>query len=262
MPQAASYSLHVRRPVRLRRRRWVLPFFKAALFLLLVSGSGYAIHHYAIASPRFQVRHVRVEGAKALSSEEVLRAAHITEDDNLLFLNTTTIASKVEQLPYVRQCAVFRAYPDTLILRLQERSPKAILVVENHAFELDGGGKVLRELSAQLAAGLPLITNVPGLTAVETGQELDSPALKAAIKLWDTLSATPILKELKLSEISAESPDTLRVIFDQIPFEVVWGRGDLPLQAARFYALWKERGPQLTCKEVLDLRFDENIVCR
>lgn len=241
-------------------RAWSL--LKSISILSILAGGAYAVTLYVSESPRFQVRHIQVEGVHTLRPEDIVAAAGIRSTDNLLLLDIAGIRRRIKALPYVKHCEVFRAYPDTALLRIEERSAKAILLVENHAFELDEEGIVLRELSAKLAAGFPIITNVPGVAFPSEGQRLDAPALLAALKLWDALKDSPVVQELTLSEISAESEDQLRVFFDELPFETIWGRSDFEAEVLRFSVLWREKQGQLPCKESLDMRFDENLVCR
>lgn len=247
---------------RQRRRNFLWRMVKSAAILCILAGGAYAVTMYVAESPRFQVRNIQVEGVRTLRPQDIVTAAGVHSTDNLLFLDIAGIRNRVRSLPYVKRCEVFRAYPDTALIRVEERSAKVILLVENHAFELDEEGIVLRELSAQIAAGFPIITNVPGIAFPGEGQRLDAPALLAAMKLWDALKDSPVMQELTVSEISAESEDQLRVFFDEIPFETIWGRTDFAAEVLRFSVLWREKNGQLPCKESLDMRYDEDLVCR
>jgi len=246
---------------RQRRLQFAWRMMKSAVILSILAGGAYAVTAYVAESPRFQVRNIRVEGAHTLRPEDIVTAAGVRNTDNLLFLDIAGIRNRVKALPYVKRCEVFRAYPDTALIRIEERSAKALLLAENHAFELDEDGIVLRELSAQLAAGFPSITNVPGIAFPSEGQRLEAPALLAALKLWEALKNSPVMQELTISEISAESQDQLRVFFDELPFETIWGRSDFEAEVLRFSVLWREKKGQFPCKESLDMRYDADLVC-
>jgi cell division septal protein FtsQ len=253
-----------RKPYRpVSRLRQATVFLSKVLILLSLAGGGtYAFGRYIVESPRFLVRSINVEGENILQEEEILRAAGITTQDNLLLFPLDEVRDRVVAMPYVATCKIERGYPDSVVIRLVERIAAAVLMVENRAYEIDVEGNVLREVASYAPSALPLITNLPELSAVSAGQRLEQPALRMAMALWDTLRTSPLVEQLSLSEISAQGPEDLRVFFDELNYETRWGRSDFSEQSERLLALWHEKGGALPCKDYLDLRFDENLVCR
>jgi cell division protein FtsQ len=253
-----------RRRGAIRRRRvyLLLTAVKAVVFFTLLSGIGYAFYQYVGESPRFLVRSIRVEGATVLSPEAIRAAAGVTAVDNLLMFDAERIRKRVEAMPYVRNCQVERGYPDQVIIRVEERAPEATILVHNCGFEVDSDGMVLRELDGFGPHTGPLITNVADVGFVEVGSRLDNPALKAALDVWHAFSNVPVSNQMKLSEIVARSPSDLSMFCDDVPFEIKWGRTDFEGQAKRLDILWREKGGKLGCKEYLDLRFDNDVVCK
>lgn len=233
------------------------------LFALVAGGMVRAFSVYVIESPRFQVKNIRVMGANFLKEEAVINAAGIHTGDNLLMSDSERIRSQVEKVPYVRRCEVQRVYPDmVIVIHVEERCPVATLLVNSRAFELDAEGMALRELELRDHPVGPLITNIPGVEVVELGQKIDNPSLKAALQVWEAFQTDPLADELNMSEISAPSPNEIATYFDEVAFEVRWGRGDFKREARNFDILWHEKGGKMPCAEYLDLRFDDDVVCR
>lgn len=68
--------------------------------------------------------------------------------------------------------------------------------------------------------------------------------------------------QVNVSEISAARANEILMYCEELPFEIRWGRGDPVAQAERLDFLWNAKGGHLECAEYLDLRFDNDLVCR
>jgi len=247
---------------RQRRRRWLTIVLQIVVVLVLVSGTAYAFYHYVIESPRFQVKRISIEGTDVLSPEAVRAVAGITERHNLLFFDAGEVRERIEAMPCVRGCEIQRAYPDLVIIRIRERVPLATLLLNNHAFELDEEAVVLREIDSLAPHVGPLVTGVTALGLVEPGQRLEHPAVLNALAVWQAFCTQPLSRDLRVSELCSPKANAIAMICDEAPFEIRWGRGDFVRQAKRLNVLWREKGGALPCLEYLDLRFDEDLVCK
>ncbi|MBI2435671.1 MAG: FtsQ-type POTRA domain-containing protein [Candidatus Hydrogenedentes bacterium] len=245
-----------------RRRRAILYFLELLICFGLLGSFGYAFSSYVYESDRFMVQHVRVEGANALREESILEVADIRSDDNLLLTECEAVRRRVEAMSYVKSCTVQRLYPDTIVIRIQERIPSAVLMLNNHLYEIDAEGVVLRALDDYAENNGPLITNLAGLTAVEIGQRLDTPALLEALQLWAAFQTVPLSQRLKVSELSAPAANDIAMFCEEVPFAIKWGRTDYLRQAQLLDIWWNQMGGKLPCKEYLDLRFGDDLVCK
>ncbi len=252
-------------PGRLTRRqgrsRWVR-WGEMACGLLVLGALALGTYKYILEPSTLRVKHVIFKGNNVLPGQQLLEAAHITEADTVLSVKPEQVRQRLMALPYVKSCRVDRAYPSTIVIDVTERVPVAALMVNNRVYEVDRDGMVLREVPPLAPPNGPLVTNLPNLGAVTEGQMVKNPALDKALMLWDAFSADPLAKELTLSEISAQTESMLYMYFNELPFETRWGRSDFATQVHRFDLLWREKGGKLPCIEYLDLRFDNNIVCK
>lgn len=228
---------------------------------ILVGGAAGVI--YLPRTPFFTVREITFENLHVLSETDIREAAGITVDDNILSLDADTVQARVETLPYVKRCDVTKGIRERKVhLRIVERKAAATIMLNNHLFEVDQELVVLRELSPFALQTGPLITNLPNITVPESGRAIESPELKAALELWRVFQTLPFSGDLTLSELSAESPTDLRMFFEELPYEIRWGRSDFETQAKRLAILWEERGGFIPCEYYLDLRFDANLACK
>lgn len=262
MPQTV-YPTPARRTRPRRRGRTIII---ALLKVLIIGGTfaslAYGVAHYVIYSPRYKVNRIAVEGANLIPVPDIVDASGVSSGDNLITLDTKAVEERVKKIPYVHTCQVERSYPDRVVIKVSERHPGAMVLVNNHAFEIDDECVVLGPLNPLEPYSGPTITNLPDITAVERGQRIESPALRTALDVWKAFSKVPMSQQVKLSEIAASSPDHISMILDGVPFEIIWGRSDFNTQARRLDTLWQQSGGTLPCKQSLSLQFDADLVCR
>ncbi len=233
-----------------------------AFCIVVISTFVLVFRAYLRKSDQFAVKWVQVEGADELRPDEISRQSAITTADNLLFLDTEAAMRRVESAPYVRSCRLERVFPDKVILAVEERKPVATLLENNHMFEMDREGVLLKELAAGEPHCGPLITNVPDLTAVEAGMCLDNAVVQSALSVWDAFSRVSMAEHVTVSELAAFDVSEIVMYCDQVPCEIRWGRGDFEKQAQRLDILWRELDGAFGCKEYLDLRFGADLVCK
>ncbi len=262
MTTTHAYPVRVRRSA--RRSFWTA-LNKAAgfAFLLgLIAAAVIGARHYAMESPAFRVQAVRIEGAEWLNEAYILEQSLVTQEDNLLLLDASSVEANVCRIPYVRTCAVSRIFPDTLVIRITERKPGATLLAHNRAFEIDEDGVVLRELSIRESHPGPLISCVPNLAVVEPGQRIEEPALRAALEVWKTFTASEAAKGLTVSEIAAVSASDLRMYCDELSYEIRWRAEEIDKQVKRLALTWETKGRPALSNEYVDLRFGRDVACK
>ncbi len=235
--------------------QWVL-----SIGLLVALCAGF--YRYLHTSPVFAVQWIRVERTHVLDPQVVLQASGITTANNLFSLDLPTTRKAVEALPYVKTCGIDRVFPNKVVLVVTERTPVATLLWNSRSFELDAEAVVLRELMPDAEHPGPLITNVGGLDSPELGMCLrETPAIKA-LEVWQAFMRTPVAQAIAASELAAFSDNEIIMFCDELPFEIRWGRDDAASQARRLNILWSEKRGEIHCKEYLDLRFGDDLICK
>ncbi|MBN2308785.1 MAG: FtsQ-type POTRA domain-containing protein [Candidatus Hydrogenedentes bacterium] len=242
-------------------RRW-RPLLKAAAVLALLGAFGAGFAWYILQSPFLLVETIYVKDAHALAETEIVEVSGISNEDNILLLDTDAIGERICAMPYVRACTVARMWPDCVLITVTERVAVATLVNRNIYYEIDADAVVLRQLEPDAPHPGPLITQVAGLGSIEPGQELEQPALRRAIEVWHAFSGISMARDVTVSEIAALEPNDIRMYCDELSYELRWGLGNFARQARRLDILWKEKGGELGCTEYLELRFDQDLACK
>jgi len=251
------------RRTRIRRvlRLLALVPLLAALIAALSQGS-VALALYVQESPDLYLRTVRVEGLRRLDELDIVRQAGVSMNDHILHVDAAAITERLLENPYIRSAEVSRVFPDMLTIRIRERLPEATLLSNNRSFVVDRDGVVLRELHMFEPHRGPLITEVPGLDVIEVGDRIEQPELRRAMDVLDAFEETEMAQGVTIAEVAARSERDIRMYCDELTFEIRWGGGDLPRQAARLDALWRYHDGRLAFNEYCDLRFGREVACR
>lgn len=165
-----------------RRRRAVEREQKRRLLLRLSAvGILIAVVWAAFFSPLLRVNEVRVVGAERTSLDDVVAAAALGQDENLLLLSTSEVADRVSALPWVRSVDVDRILPGTVRIKLSERRAAMVLSLGAARWTIDATGRVLG--SGAKGRRLPVLAGVQVAT-VEPGVRLRTTEAQAALAVW------------------------------------------------------------------------------
>ncbi|MFP4499726.1 MAG: cell division protein FtsQ/DivIB [Candidatus Hydrogenedentota bacterium] len=262
MARAKRKQTFRRRKVHSQRRRVAAYLIEIAVCLIVVMGVGLAFYRFVRESEHFLVRTLRIEGMQQLDEERVRAVAGVTSSDNLFTLDIAAVRARVEAIPLVKRCEVIRVFPDVVRIRFTERTPVATVLINSRLFEVDGEGVIVREVDTLAPHEGPFITNVPGLAYAELGDQLEHAALREALRVYEAFRGISVAQEVTVSEIAAMSRDEIRMFCDNLGFEIRWGRTNPMRQAQNLDVFWRAKAGQIECNQYVDLRFDNEVVCR
>jgi cell division protein FtsQ len=147
---------------RLQARR-VLAIFANLVLVAVLGVSALWAWRHARENVRFAVQRVEITGVVHSSRSEVEDVARTYRGVNLFRLDIENVRRGFAQLPWVQRAAVEKKLPDTLLVRLSERTPVALLAEEGRFHYVDAEGTVFAELTPEIGnRDLPLISNAAG----------------------------------------------------------------------------------------------------
>lgn len=128
-------------------------------------------------SPLFRVAEVTVAGTEGERAAEVVAAAGVPADANLLFVDLAAVVARVRRLPWVADAGIARTPPATLEVTVTVREPVLVLRLRDSSWLVDGqatlvGGGALDGL-ARLDA--------PDTALPSVGRPVDDPLVRAAL---------------------------------------------------------------------------------
>ena len=182
-----------------------------AVILMLALGFGAWV---VLNSAFFEVRDVRVVGARSLSADEIRGLAGIRSGANLILLPLDDVAARVERHPWVLDAQVERDLPTTAVIKVIERRPGGWVEDPNGMAVIAGDGTVLERVS-EAPAQLPDIGD--SATALGVGERAAIPGetLRVAASMGGPLRRQVASLELEGSEIIARLREGGTVLYGE-----------------------------------------------
>lgn len=186
---------HARGRISSRATRWlvVAAVTAAAVALVLVSRSSL-----------LDARSVRVGGASHLSRAEILAAAEVSRDANVLWLDEGEAERRLESEPWIQDAAVRAELPWTIEITVRERTPVAVASDGIRSILVAGDGTLLG--AAERSSGLVQI-DLPSTTTGDRADELAAAAGRAVGAMSEAVRG-------RLSSVEIASDGTLQLRVD------------------------------------------------
>ncbi|MBI5577013.1 MAG: FtsQ-type POTRA domain-containing protein [Deltaproteobacteria bacterium] len=137
--------------------RQVLPVAAALLAVVLVTAAGAAVYSWLGHSRLFAVREIDLNRCDYVTREEVSGMLSGVPQGNIWALSSQDIGRRLQTHPWVRSVAVRKAFPDRLVVRIEERHPVAMINLDA-LYYVDEQGKIFKRLSSYDRKNFPILT--------------------------------------------------------------------------------------------------------
>jgi cell division protein FtsQ len=217
----------------------------AAAFVLLLLKQGHAF---------FQVREIRVCGAALLAQDEIIARAGLRQGMSMLMVREKEAARRLLSLPAVRSASVYRRFPHTLDIVLDEREPAAYLPDWGGFWVIDRDGIVFERWPAARES-LPVVTGISEQPVL--GAPLLYPATAEALSRF--LQALALVPELEIAEFNLG--DALNLVMYTIDGREI-RLGGVEQMEQKLFLVWQSL-PYLTAagrSGVIDVRSGDRLV--
>ncbi|MFH2126745.1 MAG: FtsQ-type POTRA domain-containing protein [Pseudomonadota bacterium] len=209
------------------------------------------------------VQRAVVQGTGHLSRLDILSAAEVGSDSNLLALPVGKIAERVRAIPWVEQAEVSRRLPDTVVIRVTERRPMLMALVEGRLFYLDEN---LRPISVHRRRALPDMPVITGLSRADLAQPDDEvlSLVEAVKQLLAVLPPADLAPGGRLSEVHLDRVWGLSLVFNDTAPVVRLGFKDYSRRLARLEQVRGDlaRRGELERARLIDLESWRRVVVR
>jgi cell division protein FtsQ len=194
------------RRARRRRLRTALPWL-AVLLVLAVVGVGAGVVY---GTSLLGVSTVLVEGNHDVPADDVRLAVAVPAGTPLARVDPGAAARRVRRLPPILRATVRRVWPHTLIVRVVERTPVAVVPLLGGFSLLDATGVPFRQLGERP-------TDLPLVRLVQPGPQDETTRAALAV-----LAALPPALLGPLVELVAEAPARIRLELSDERI-IIWG---------------------------------------
>jgi len=214
------------------------------------------VRDFFLYHPYFSVQEIQVRGGEKIGGSEIVAMAGLTHGMSIWKIDSEGIEGKVGRHPWVKHVLVRREFPHRVVIEVEERSPKAVVIM-GKLYYVDAEGFVFKEVGEGERADFPLLT---GLRQAE----LAARAYSARQKIQEALRLADLMRRssLPLSEIHFNSGGGI-VIYPMaysIALHFGWGDWDEKIKRLqRILEVWNGRENRLA---TLDLRFRDQVVAQ
>jgi cell division septal protein FtsQ len=166
------------------------------IFVCVLAVVAVALLLWLRSSAVFAVERVSVPVTHHVTQEQVAAAVSPARGVSLLKLSTGSIEKNLKALPYLRSIHVYRQFPNSLQIRLEEYEPVARLrTADGKGWLVADDGRLLEKVGLQGASPLPLIVAAGQFAAQEGG------TVPQAV-----VAALPVVLMLQKPEVGATLP--------------------------------------------------------
>jgi len=116
----------------------------------------------AFAGVGFKLKAVHVDGASALATADIVRAAGLYKDQPLIGMDLEALRQQVSKVGWVKEARVVRLLPDTLVIAVRERRQLAVWQFRGRSVVIDEHGQVIPEADPARFPKLPLVVGAGG----------------------------------------------------------------------------------------------------
>lgn len=176
-PAQRYWRRRVNRPVRKVRLvrsllRWSALGLAHLVFASVVLYAAVRVFLMITNAEEFALVQVEIEGASRASATAIRAQLESYRGRNLLELNLGEIAAVLARDPWVLEATAKRVFPDTLRIRITERRPSALALIDGTPYVIDATGHVIRPSGPGTPDDLPVLTGLDGLGDNELIAEL------------------------------------------------------------------------------------------
>ncbi len=220
--------------------------------VLVVAAAAAAVRVFPTHAPAvLGITGVVVSGNEHLTDEELRQIAGISGNESLLTLSEKEVYAKLAQSPWIREASVRKEYPGTLLIRIRETEPFALLDMKGKTYIVDDQGRMLEELTDNTVPFLPVILSDP---------YSEKDAYREAVALAKTIKTMGILHRSQRIEIIAHRPNELTANLDGVIVKI--GAGEHQDKLTRLLDVEEEIRKRNIPVGYIDLRFAKKVVVK
>jgi cell division protein FtsQ len=236
----------------------------SVLVLGTIAVAAAGVHRFLMHDPRFVVGSsddIQIEGARHLTRDQILSVFGADLERNIFRVSLPERKADLERLPWVDHATVMRLLPDTLRVKITERTPVAFVRQGTQIGLVDGSGVLLD--MPQDAAGDPHYS-FPVLTGLSANVPQETRAARIAVyeQFLHDLSGGGSQVTDSLSEVDVSDPEDVKALVASGSSDILvhFGSEDFLKRYQEFnqhLPEWRQQYPKLASA---DMRYEGQIV--
>jgi cell division protein FtsQ len=187
--------------------RQALPAAAAALAIALLTATGAAAYSWLGRTQLFSVRTIDMNPCTYVTRDEVKGILAGAAQGSIWSLSSREIGRRLLTHPWVRSVSVRKAFPDRLVVRIEERMPVAMINLDA-LYYVDREGTIFKRLTAYDPKTFPILTGFSrGELKARDAVTLQN--LRSTIELLRHAEAGPLRQNISEVHFDAQDGYTL-----------------------------------------------------
>ena len=235
---------------RIQIQRIILVGSRVLVVAAVLAAAGWTWRHTQ-SDARFALKTIEVSGARHTPRAAVDAVTRAYVGANLFKLDISNVQNDLGRLGWIKRIEAEKKLPDTLRVRIVERTPVALLQTGDRLQYVDENGVAFAELSPSVGDGdLPLIANTSGAE------------LARCVAMLRALRARDPELYARISEIRPVAPDAFALYDRQLGTVVYAKASELSSKWRELYAIAQSERLERGAIAYADLRFENRIVIK
>jgi cell division protein FtsQ len=221
-PTASTIRPLASRP---RRKAWSLLSMTAGALLVLACSVGVAwgARRYVLASPRFAIRAVLVDGGSRRSAEEIAAIGGISVGSNVFALDLEASKDALVADPWIAKAIVARKLPGTVEVHVVEHEARAVVSIDRELYLSSPDGELFKRLDSADPIDLPLVTGV-ARDSVVIDREGVAVTVRTALDVLTELERSGLARRYPVQELHVEKDGSIVATIGKDAIALALGR--------------------------------------
>ena len=238
-----------------------LPFYILLMVLVVLAGLVSVASHW---KKEVVVRDFVVDGASIIENRELFSRIMAFKGRNLQDLDAEELKRRIMVLPYLRDAVISKELNGNVRVRVIEREPVALTVIDGRMMVIDREGFLL-PWKPVVAERFPKLLEIAGMSRLKTVnngmQQLDVHDIALILHFLEALSETEYASIL-IRELHLAGNNMTWYIAVQAPTRFIVGNdGNFKEKLKKFEIFWQKviSKKGFGCYDTVDLRFKDRI---
>ena len=218
-----------------KRRNWSIFLRRvervslSVLVVLAGLAALYGLYMLIFLGSYFSINDIVLKGHwKRLDAQQLIEVGGVKQGDNLFLMNVREVHDRLMMHPWVREAAVRRHLPHTLLMSVVEFKPEAVYVRPDGMYYVDKEGVMFKRLDAKDERGYFFITGLENHPDVLSGDdERARRAIRRALGLGRAFGRSSLGKRYGVAEVHYDHVRGFSVLTDAPATQVLIGKHKL-----------------------------------
>lgn len=238
---------------------WYLIFFFAIAAIISVS----------LTLPVWKIKNVKIIGTEILSSKVVEDVASIPIGEHIFIADLSENITRLKSITQIKDFGIYRRLPNTLIIKIIERKPLAVVPMGKESMIIDEEGVILKRTSSKGIGRVKINVNIGDISVFPvvrgikrdwiSGNRLNP---KLALSIGKALTKLGCFLKPSSLQLDMENPDDISLLIEDILRVKLGNTRELSSKIETLEALLPQVEGKWNEVEYIDIRYTRTPVIR